>query len=194
MHSVVCFKWLWSQGGLAHRAERFVAVHQITLFTVPNVGDISWGNQSSYMTKCLMKLYLSGSLLTAWFVEKLSTSKSFQIHPSSAKWPIWEMSWYSRSVTTWSEDVMNSKDEYFILTWAQCGAGHSLEGRALTEGSSIQRGGIGAAACSSLPAPPTPSITLWPFSPRRPTSAHWWRNTPTHTQSEQAWQLIAESN
>lgn len=46
------------------------------------------------------------------------------------------------------------------VTWAQRGAGHPLEGRALTEGSSIQRGRIGAAAGTPLPAPPTLSIAL----------------------------------
>lgn len=80
-------------------------------------------------------------------------------------------------VTTLSVNVVNNALEYVIFTWAQCGAGHSLEGRALTECSSIQRGRIGAAACSSLPTPPALSITLWPFSPRRPTSTHWQRDT-----------------
>lgn len=62
-------------------------------------------------------------------------------------------------VFTLSKNV-NNAEEYVIFTWAQCGAGHSLEGWALTEGSSIQRGRIGAAACSSLPTPPTLSITV----------------------------------
>lgn len=62
--------------------------------------------------------------------------------------------------TTLPEDVISNTNEYVIFTWAKCGAGHSLEGWAFTEGSSIQRGRIGAAACSSLPAPPTASITL----------------------------------
>lgn len=80
----------------------------------------------------------------------------------SAKWPI-----------LGNTDPCHDK----CVTWAQCGAGDPLEGRALAEGSSIQRGRIGAAACAPLPAPPTLSVALWPFSPRGPASAHWRRGT-----------------
>lgn len=64
-------------------------------------------------------------------------------------------------------------NEYF--TWAQRGTCHPLEGRALAKGSPVQRGRIGAAARSPLPAPPTPSVALRPLGPRRPASAYWWR-------------------
>lgn len=72
---------------------------------------------------------------------------------------IWDVLIFQH-VATLSTRVVNNADEYVIFTWAQCSAGHSLEGRALTEGSSIQRGRIGTAARSSLPTPPTLSITL----------------------------------
>lgn len=63
---------------------------------------------------------------------------------------------------------------FFFFTWAQCGARHPLEGRALAKGSPVQRGRIGTAARSPLPAPPTPSVALRPLGPRRPASAYWW--------------------
>lgn len=63
--------------------------------------------------------------------------------------------------------------DYF--TWAESGARHPLEGRALAKGSPVQRGRIGAAARSPLPAPPTPSVALRPLGPRRPAAAYWWR-------------------
>lgn len=46
------------------------------------------------------------------------------------------------------------------FTWTEGGAGDSLEWRAITEGSSIERCWISATACPSLPTPPTLSIAL----------------------------------
>ena len=137
----------------------------------------------------------SGDSLVLWGDSQLESStwcsKRFKIHPGTpCKMAHLGNFLIFQCVTTLSEDVINNTDECVIFTWAQCGAGHSLEGWALTEGSSVQRGRVGAAASSALPAPPAPGVTLRPLSPRRPTSAHWQRH---RGQSEWVWQLIPGS-
>lgn len=58
------------------------------------------------------------------------------------------------------------------LTWAHGGARSLLEGLALTEGSSVERGGVGAGPCALLPAAATAVGAGRPLCPAGPSAVH----------------------
>lgn len=58
------------------------------------------------------------------------------------------------------------------LTWAHGGAGSLLEGLALTEGASIEWGGVGTGPCALLPASATAVGAGRPLCPAGPSAIH----------------------
>lgn len=57
-------------------------------------------------------------------------------------------------------------------TWTQRVTGQFLDGLTLTDGSSVQRRRVGAAARPLLIATPTATATHRPLGPRRPAAVH----------------------